>query len=468
MSGAIHYSDFLIQEDTEYFLYIGELKNYGLSNFLREAFTRIFNRKFDFIAIVPDVFEQYNYDNIIVINPLIRTYACRFGSNVNCRVSSRDFVKAVSQSRQVGALIKRLLNRQKSLYLYMYESLPEMTLDEIPGVSILGPGKAVAHRLNNKIYQFLHLNSFLPVVEFHICDGFASLMETVGRLWQDWSEGIVVSLEYGAAGINSFLARKPEDIFNRFRREDHRYRITRYVPHLWDPTVLAVAASEDEVYIAGVADQRIVDGTRFTGSVFPSTLPASLIEKIREYTRGVGGWMASEGYRGIFGCDYVVTREGDIRFLEINARKQGTTLEFCCTLEQSLPAGAPNLPELEFYAVTEGVFPANTSEMDGNPKNLYWGTYNYKIKDPVYTASYIPQSVQEREAFRRVANGKLKKDFMILEHTGADFIVAEGSFIGRIVALGHDYMSVDQGLDQGRRTIELTIARDRIPTETAH
>lgn len=465
MAGAIHYSDFVIEDDTEYFLYVGELKNYGINHFLREALSRILNRRFNFIAIVPDVFEQYNYDNIIVINPLIQTYACRFGPNVNCRVSSREFIRAVSESRQVRSLIRRLLNRQSHLYVYMFESLPEMTLDDIPGVSILGPDKAVAHRINNKTFQFRELSGLVPTVEHRIREGLDDLLGTLAPLWSEWTDGIVVSAEYSAAGVNSIVARSPEDVVRKFADREATYLATRYLPHVHDPTVLAVVASENDVYVTGVADQRIVDGTRFTGSVFPSVLPPHQIAQLKEHTRTLGAWMARQGYRGIFGCDYIITADGDIRFLEINARKQGTTLEFCCTLEQSLPPGSPNLPELEYYAVTEGVLPVNTLEMNGNPKNLYWGTYNYKIHNTVYTASYIPQSVQEREAFRRVAAGKLKKHFLILEHAGSDFIVAEGAFIARIVALGHDYAGVTQGLEQGRRTIELTISPDRHPAE---
>ena len=460
---AIHFSNFALEEDTEYFLYIGELKNYGLNNFLKESLTRIFNRKFDFIAIVPDVFEQYNYDNLIVINPLVKTYACKYGSNVNCRVSSRDFMAAASESNQIRALIRRLLNRQETVYIYIFESMPEMTLDDIPGVRILGPDKQVAKRLNSKIYQYQNLNSEIPIVEFRVCRGLDDLIRTTDALWSSWTDGIFVSKEYSAAGVNALIARNAEDILGKFQGADDPYLVSRYVPHEYDPTVLAVVAGEDDVYIAGVADQCIEGGTRFTGSTFPTVLSPEAVEKLRDYTVRVGNWVAREGYRGIFGCDYLVTAEGDIRFLEINARKQGTTLEFCCTLEQCLPAGSPMLPELEFYAVTEGVLPVNAVEMTRNPKALHWGTYNYKISDPVLTESYIPHSIQEREGFKRVADGKLKKDFLILEHTGSDFIVAQGAFIARIVALGHDYQSVQQGIRQGRRTIELTIARDSNP-----
>ena len=119
------------------------------------------------------------------------------------------------------------------------------------------------------------------------------------------------------------------------------------------------------------------------------------------------------------------------------------------------------LPEIESFGVTRGSFPESTVEMGENHKNLHWGTYNYKIPEKVYTNGYFPQYVRERQAFRKVAQGKLKKDFMILEHAGSDFIVAEGSYIGRIVALGGDHASVQQGIYQGRRALETTFDQHR-------
>lgn len=453
----IYFSNFQLEENTEYFLYIGELKNYGLNIFLREALSRIFSRKFNFIAIVPDVFEQYNYENLIVINPLAQTYASKYGQHVSCRVSGDQFLASVSRNRQIHALIKKLLYRQKHVYIYMYESMTEMRLDHIPGVSILGPDKNIARRLNSKIYQYKNLKGFIPVVDFRICQGLDNLVQTTENLWSIWSDGIFISSEYSAAGVNSIIAHGLKDITQKFNAQNEPYFISRFIPHNYDPTVLAVVADEENVYIAGVADQSIEEGTRFIGSSFPSVLDEKTIAHLKNYTRIIGRWLAREGYRGIFGCDYLIDTHNKIYFLEVNARKQGTTLEFCCTLEQSLPLGSPMLPELEFYAVTEGRFPVNTKEMQSNPKNLHWGTYNYKIHHPVQTNGYITHRTQEREAFKRIADGKLKKDFLILEHTGCDFIVAEGAFIARIVAIGHNPSEVRQGLKQGRKTIDLTI-----------
>ncbi len=459
----IYFSNYELKDDIQYFFYIGELKNYGLNLFLKDALTRIYGCKFDFIAIVPDVFEQYNYENLIVINPGIDTFRCQYGPNVHCRVSSEEFMAAVSGSRKIRALIDRILRRQPNLYLYMFESLCEMTLDEIPGVSILGPDKHIAKKLNNKAFQITELKNLVPVADFRVCRGYDELIRRTGQLWDEWVHGIFVTKPYSAAGVSSMIAFSGQEIQERFDRADDTYVISRYIPHQHDPTVLAIAAGEDEIYIAGVADQCIADGNRFTGSTYPTVLPREIIEILEAHTRTIGSWLSKHGYRGIFGCDFIVTEQDEVFFLEINARKQGTTLVFCCTLEQTLPKGCPNLPELELYAVTEGIFPANTREMDSRSnKNIHWGTYNYKMQDTVKTKWYLPQNVGEREAFRKIASGSLKKDFLILEHAGSDFVIAQGAFIARIVALGHDHDSVGQGIQQACKTIELTFIKETV------
>jgi len=422
--------------------------------------SRILQRRVGFVAIVPDVLEQYSYENLLVINPLWDDYACRYGNHVSCRISGREFMRCVSGSRYVKELIRLILGSQEQLYIYLYESLPEMTLDELPGVSILGPDKRTAARLNSKIYQFRRFRSLLPMPEGRLCNGWQELQRATNRLWDRWTDGIFITEEYSAAGGNSQVANSPEEIDERFKASHQTFVISRYMPHAYDPTVLAVVAGEGDVFVAGVADQRIEGGTRFTGSTFPSVLGEAIRHRLGDYTRRVGRELAREGYRGIFGCDFIVTDDGDIFFLEVNARKQGTTMEFCCTLEQSLPPGSPTLPELEYYAVVTGRFPPGTTEMIENPKGIHWGTYNYKIHHNIRTSGYLPNNPNEREAFQNLADFHRQKDFLILEHVGSDFIVAEGSFLARIVSLDKDSPSMEQGLTQGLKTIRTTIEED--------
>jgi hypothetical protein len=462
----ILFSNFTYNPDYYYFMYIGDLKAYGLNIFLQETLNRrVYNKEVRFIAIIPDICIQYNYANLFVINP-------EAGRNVvddeagklnirplkkSCRIKYDQFISAVSANKTIRALIEKILQKQNQLYISLYENIEEMTLDEIDRVTVLGPNKSIAKLFNSKVHQYKKLQGIVPLADHHICHGLEDLLKTTSALRGKWRDGIFVSTPYSAAGTNSAVTQTQEETASIFTIPDGLYIVARYIPHQYDPTVLAVVANENDVYIAGIADQVIVGGNRFVGSKYPTVLPLDQQEQLKEYTRKVGRVLGQSGYRGIFGCDYLIDYEGEIVFLEINARKQGTTLEFCHTLEQSLPEGSPSLMELEYFAVTEDRFPKNTVELLDNNRNLHWGTYNYKIDTQKRTTGYIPQNTYERETFRKVANGELLKDFAILEHVGTNFYIMPGTFLARVVSVATNREDVDEGLCQGVGFIKQTI-----------
>ena len=453
----VHYSNFRYDSNCYYFLYIGELKAYGLNHFVREALQKQHpDREVRFAAIIPDICVQYYDRDLVVINPPGRSDTGTHALPVCCRISIGRFMTAVSASPTIRNLIAQILSHQPELYLSLFESVMEMTLDEIPGVSILGPEKATARHFNSKLVQFAELAGVVPLVEGEICQGRAALLARTASLRNSWRDGIFVSAAYSAAGANSAVTGSQNEVEQRFTVEDGEYLISRYIPHDLDPTVLAVVAGPDEVYIAGVADQHIVDGNRFVGSSFPSQASAEQAAGLREQTIAAGRVLGRAGYRGIFGCDFLIDHAGGIWFLEVNARKQGTTFEFCCTLEQNLPPGSPSLLELEYHAVLHGHFPPGTAEMRDNSCRLYWETYNHKLTAPAITSGYIPQNTRERESFARVAAGELAMDFAVVEHLGAPLKVLPGTFLARVisVAISRDrvVLGLSQGIDQIRQT----------------
>ena len=455
----IYFSNFRLEEDTHYFLYIGSIKNYGLNIFLKEALSKIYNRKVDFISIVQDVLGQYPYPNMVVVNPRVEEFSRLHGRKGSCRIPIKKFLSSVSSNRHVNELVHTLRGRQKKLYIYMYQSMPEMNFDRLSGVSIIGPDSRISERLNSKIFQYQACRDFLPMVDHRICNGLDELLKITDPLWAIWTEGIFVSEEYSSGGLKSIVAHGRDDILERFKDGKTSYLISRFIPHDHDPTVLGVVANADDIYIAGVADQFIEHGTQFVGSIFPTILKKGCVSRLEEYTRKVGKWLAREGFQGMFGCDYIVDPKGRIFFIETNARKQGTAMEFCCALENNLPQGSAMLPELEYYAVEQGRFPENTRELLENPKNIHWGTYNYKTHGSVNTCATIPHNGQEREAFKKIADNRLKRNVLIMDHIGGGFMVADGSFFARIVALGKDRSSVIKGLDSAKKTIASTILK---------
>lgn len=51
----------------------------------------------------------------------------------------------------------------------------------------------------------------------------------------------------------------------------------------------------------------------------------SVIDAIEAYTTKIGAWLRNHGYLGTFGVDYMLERDGTLRFTEVNPRFQGST-----------------------------------------------------------------------------------------------------------------------------------------------
>lgn len=454
----ILYCRLQLEPDTEYFLYVGELKSDCLNQFLIEALGRKFGRKFDVISIIPDVLSSYPVQNILVLNPESRKLSAAAGHHVNVRPSPRAFASQVSSSSRVQALVQDLLHRQDRLFLHVYEAVPELTLSTLPGVKLLGPDPEIAELWNNKLHQLQTLQQTqVPVIDFRICASFTELLRTSAGLWQDWQQGLFISLPYSAAGMNSFLAFSQAELEQKQLPTDSSYLVSRYIPHQADPTVLGVVANQDEVYIALVADQDIQDGNKFKGSSFPSALPHTLQQELIEQSRAVGRCLGQSGYRGIFGCDFVVDEKGKVHFVEVNARKQGTTMEMCCSLENLLPAGSPSLLELELYAVTQGRLPSKTQELQQRPGHLCWRTYNYKTESRVWIQETLQQEQDERKLFRQVAESKQEQGLLILEHLGAGVQAEPGTFVGRVAAVSRHHKDLQQAIQTGVQRIANSI-----------
>jgi len=368
---------------------------------------------------------------------------------VSFRIAPRTFASLVSASSTVNDLIQQLLDRQGHVFIHVFESVPELTLALIPGVRILGPSGHIANIWNNKLYQLQMLKNVAPLISYRVCPDASQMLEIARDLWEEWADGIFVSQPYSAAGVNSFVAKSQEEIETKAGHLKGKFFLSRYVPHVQDPTVLGVVANPQDVFIAAIADQEIQDGNKFRGSTFPSALPVSIQRELREITRKIGQIMGRSGYRGIFGCDYIVDEQGRIFFVEINARKQGTTMEMCCTLENALPPETPGLLELEYHAVMHNRFPENMVEVTEALGNVCWRTYNYKLDQEAFTNQFVPVDEDERILFRQVVANEQDHGVIVVEHVGGRLDVRPGTFLGRVVAVAHSREQLEEDIRQG-------------------
>jgi glutamate 2,3-aminomutase len=439
------FNDIKLDSDKAYFIYIGEIKAYGLNPFLIPPLERIYGRPVDCIAIVPDVLASYPYPNLAVLNSTSYQYHCNKGLLVNCRPSPGEFASEVSSSFLAQELLERILRAQDCVYIHMFASQFEMHLTDGENVRLLGPDPALAHHFNNKIIQHqMACRLRIPVPEGFCCSCLEEALDSAQSFFRAGEE-VFVSEAYSAAGSNSAFVCNSEGIQNRFMETKQPYLVTRRVPHSYDPTVLAVVANEQDVYVASVADQEMEEN-QFRGSTFPTVLNKDIVERIKEYTRLVGRYMGAQGYRGIFGCDYIVDDGGQIYFVEVNARKQGTTLESTLTMLHRLP-GHPSLPEIEFCAITRGKLPQGLIEMDSTESDLCWGTYNVKCQEDVLAIRDIPPLHNEMEAFRKVSASAGDRTCAIVEdYVGAGVQQRAGGFVGRCISVGKTLPGVHRSL----------------------
>ena len=334
-----------------------KLKAYGLNHFVKRALERQTGKPHQPISLAADCIHTAPFENIALFSSNGAPNDKAF------RTPPADLTALVSGSEWARALVETLLKRQEKLNIWMFESKAEVTPLLGGDVQLLGPDPELVDRLNSKIWQYETFGKLIPVADHRVCDNEDGLKTALNELEQICTHGMFVTRSRSAGGAQSMVCQQGAEALERFADgTECRYLISRYIPHEYDPTVLAVVGNEENVYVAGVADMHILDGNKFRGSTFPSILPPETQEALREHTKTVGRVLGKLGFRGIFGCDYIVTEEGDIYFIEVNPRKQGTTMEFCCTLEQQLPKDAPSLFDLEAHAILHNAFPEDMVE----------------------------------------------------------------------------------------------------------
>jgi len=445
-----------LEPDKAYFIYIGDIKNHGLNAFLIPHLETIYGRPVDCIGLVPDVLAYYGCPNLAVLNKDSYRYHAGKGLLVNCRPTAADFAQQVSASLFAQELVENILRKQDFVYIHMFESRPEMTLANGERTKLLGPDPTLAYEFNNKINQFKMVCDLkIPVPEGFSCSSLEEALEAAERLFRSGEEAFITE-PYSAAGSNSAFVCNIEEILQRFCLAEQPYLVTRRIQHTHDPTVLAVVANSEEVYVASVADQRM-EQNRFRGSTFPTVLEEDVVEQIKDYTRMVGRYMGTRGYRGMFGCDFLVDEEGKPYFLEVNARKQGTTLESTLTMLYRLP-GHPNLLEIEFSAITQGRLPYGLTEMDSTESDLFWGTYNVKSEQDILVVQDLPELQSEPEIFRRLLSEKGAEAIATVEdHLGMGICQRAGGFVGRCIAVGKTMPSMFRLLHKKEMEVKSSI-----------
>lgn len=141
----------------------------------------------------------------------------------------------------------------------------------------------------------------------------------------------VIQLPRGFSGNSTFLLEGRED-FDKLanKLKGRRIKVAKYLSG--ETFTINGCVGRDDVYV-GKTIYQITGLTDFNGNklgtsgndyVYAEKLDPTARKKIFDYTKKIGRFMAEEGYKGIFGLDFIVGENGQTDLIEINPRLVGS------------------------------------------------------------------------------------------------------------------------------------------------
>ena len=310
-------------------------------------------------------------------------------------------------------------------------------------ISVIGPRSEITTIYDSKIKQRrIFEDTEVPFPETEICYDVDRLEESeIVRKHKP----CIASAEYSSGGGGTVVIRTDKDIPDFRRRLSARYINQRYIvsPFLKamsSPNSTGFVIDEENVLVISVSDQLLYETRneiKYEGNCYPSAIPARIQDEIILYTRSIGEELASKGYRGFFGCDFIVTREGETFVVDLNPRKQGGFLCNLLMFEILKPEGCPGLLDLELMQIEQPNPPLSSSELSKlkgteNPRiHFGWAQSKIRPRHKYFRISGEVWEGSEEICFTNIGSRCVKSFFP----QGVTFY--DGSFLGCVVTTGN-------------------------------
>ena len=255
--------------------------------------------------------------------------------------------------------VRRLL-RESGLGMLVWKSSVEVerAAKEL-GVPLANSPTIVARRLENKaLFSGAAQLAGLPVPPFASGRAGVELIARASAL----GFPLVFQLAHGFSGAQTHLVGSKEGLAELVARfAGHPCRISQLVEGI--PVTVTGVALDDRV-VVGAPCLQLTGIPVLTphpmgscGNDFGSPVPHR--EEVISTAQEVGGWVRTEGHRGVFGVDLVVGRDGRCWCIEVNPRMVASVPLWSLTARD---LGLPSL--LDLHLACFGIGEAATTELD--------------------------------------------------------------------------------------------------------
>jgi predicted ATP-grasp superfamily ATP-dependent carboligase len=385
---ATQFSSNFPEVDTEYFISF-LTDRFGILNerwaaALGERFGKKFVPVYVLAAEHGGGFSEENY--VVLNHEMARLWEDQNRKDLINLIYPEDLNRLASDSPYLQDLIARLLQRQKQVFVLSFTSVWLEFHD--PRIVILGPRPEVANRFDDKSEHVRTLETL------GILDNPMKVYDTYHKLIADQPNyPFFISASYSSGGIESRRISTPEELdafYASLRPVNQQQPLiwSNYLPDIVAaPNSNAIVSGLNQTQITCIADQILRDN-RYMGNVFPSSVSSDMQQQIMDQTKLVGDYLSQQGYRGVFGMDFLITSDNRIYACDINPRRQGGYLCHVLSaptadlikLELAIALGEPiEIPELAAFAaeyvwahskLTPSSFPARIQQetREGSPE----------------------------------------------------------------------------------------------------
>lgn len=335
-----------------------------------------FNKKFKPIWIMSakqnKLFMQ-NKENYIILNKKLKELKKDpSNKNVVYLQDSEDLNKELSESEFISDLIKKITEKQGRIFILGFTS-SFLNIDN-PKAIILGPNPDIATKFDNKAE---HLKLFN---ELKVPRNKSKIYNSKEELKKETKYPFFISAPYSSGGHeNKFIFHEKDldKFFTNLREVNKKgpYIVSQLLTNIdSSPNVNAIITKEGKTKIICITDQ-ILNKNEYIGNIYPSKISKESEKIIVRTTKTLGDHLSKEGFRGLFGLDFIVNSTGQVYTIDLNPRRQGGYL---CNILMSKKI---NIPELELRVVLGEEVPNFFEE--NFKTDFYWGHIKIKEKGKI-------------------------------------------------------------------------------------
>lgn len=313
----------IFSNDIHYFFSIHGPRFEHMNKLMADSLRKKYKKQFKPISIYnawPN--EIYGKSNYIVVNERSYKLSKELDKHVVYLSDYEDINEEFSRNLIVNKVAKQLLKKQKNIFVYPFTTaFLQPPLQEF---TVLGPNNELARNLDNKVNQFKLFNKLcLPCNNSRIFESIEDLKEHEHEIVPSYksasytSGGNESSLIYSTEMLHEFLSKL------RIINKHNSFVVSEIFEDIvLAPNVNAIVTSDGKVYILVLSDQ-ILQGNRYLGNTYPSLASKQNIQEIYDITNKIGVYLTGQGYRGLFGCDFLINKAGDLVVVDLNPRHQG-------------------------------------------------------------------------------------------------------------------------------------------------